>query len=569
MGLSMAALWSAIPASAQAAESYSLQSYGTRCVSGQTDERQYLYVMCWDARQETYLRVVDPAGTITTTLRMPGANDVAPAPDGSYVYVSGGGTTPLRRFDRRADGTYAQNTAWRPPTFRFEGATVPANGRQITTDGYGNLYVANGMWTTELTHMVTKFSPDGRLLAQFGGFSNTWNTGTFFTLSGIAVSRDGRYLYVSEVHNSRVQRFDLQADGSYRYALQWGNSAVTDPYRLGLCVPTMFAAPYDIAVDGWGDVYVNSTSCTYVQKFDKDGLFKFASFTGNRGTTRPGMLADEQQRSHYLAIDARGDIITGETQNWLVRQGPIPAWPPLPGAPQPDPMPDPAPNPDPVPDPQPDPQPGPDVTAPTLRSIAAPATTPTNAITVTLDASDDRAVAQARMATDAGDDWTAWQPYAVQMPFLLRAGTGARGVYVQVRDAAGNESAILYRRSDVVLGAPAPDPQPVPDPDPQPQPDPDPAPGPDVTAPTLRSVTIPATTATSVINVALDGTDDRPGLLVRMATDDGDDWTGWQPYAATMRFTLRAGIGYRGVYVQLRDAAGNEGTILYRTTRVL
>lgn len=193
---------------------------------------------------------------------MPGANDVAPAPDGAYVYVSGGGTTPLRRFDRAANGTFAQNHTWVPPTFAWEGETYPAKGRQIATDGYGNLYVANGIWTDELLHVVTKFAPDGRSLAVFGGFENTWDAGTFFALSGIGVSRDGRHVYTTEVHNNRVQRFDLQADGAYGYATMWGNHAASDPNRGGSCEPKQFAAPHDLAVDGWGDVWVASTSCT-------------------------------------------------------------------------------------------------------------------------------------------------------------------------------------------------------------------------------------------------------------------------------------------------------------------
>ena len=123
-----------------------------------------------------------------------------------------------------------------------------------------------------------------------------------------------------------------------------------DPYRLGLCMPTKLAAPYDLAVDAWGDVWTTSTSCTYVQKFSKDGIFLFGSFVGNRGTAGPGMLPNgDQQRSHNLAVDAAGNVVSGETSTWLVRQGAVPPWPALEGG---DvlPVPNPAPNPDPNPD---------------------------------------------------------------------------------------------------------------------------------------------------------------------------------------------------------------------------
>ena len=112
-----------LPASAGAATTYELRDYGTRCVSGQTDERQYTYTICHDALKENYLRVQDPTGALVRApARMPGANDVAPAPDGSYVYVSGGGTYPIRKFLRQGDGSYAQDRAYTPPTFGALGA---------------------------------------------------------------------------------------------------------------------------------------------------------------------------------------------------------------------------------------------------------------------------------------------------------------------------------------------------------------------------------------------------------------------------------------------------------------
>lgn len=570
------AAFGTLPSTAAAAEQFQLRDYGTKCVSGQTDERRFTYLICHDEKLENYLRVLDPQNRITTTLRMPGANDVAPAPDGSYVYVSGGGTYPLRRFVRGLDGTYSQDNTYVAPTFTHWGDTYRADGRQIATDGYGNLYVANGMWMNPAPHVVTKFSPTGRLLAKWGDFSNTWNTGTFYSLSGIGVSRDGKHVYTSEVHNGRVQRFDQQADGSYRYATQWGNDVATDPYHVGLCMPTKFAAPYDLTVDGWGNVWVASTTCTYVQKFTADGIFLFGSYVGNRGTTGPGILPNgDQQRLHNIAADASGNLIAGETSTWLVHGGALPAWPPLDGAPAPAPVPvpDPVPTPGPVPTPDPvpapDPQPAPDVSAPAIDAVLLPATTATRDIDVKVTAHDDVAVTQVRLATEDGN-WKAWQAFTPTVRFTLTAGLGLRGVYVQVRDAAGRESNIVYRLTMLTGNepAPAPAPDPVPDPAPAPDPAPDPAPAPvDAAAPVLSNVVVPATSRTSAIDVAITATDDVGVTQVRMA-DDWGTWGPWQAYAPTMRFTLRAGIGYRGVYVQVRDAAGRESATLYRRVTV-
>jgi hypothetical protein len=336
-------------------------------------------------------------------------------------------------------------------------------------------------------------------------------------------------------------------------------------------------------------VWTTSTSCTYVQKFSAGGIWKFSSYVGNRGATRQGILPNgEQERSHNLAVTARGDVIAGENSNVLVRLGAIPAWPALDAAPQPEPQPNPNPNPNPVPNPDPVPNPVPnpnpvpaqDAADPVLATVTVPATTQSQAIDVAIAATDDIAVTQVRFANDYGV-WEAWQPHAATVRFSLRAGLGTRGVYTQVRDAVGRESNVIYRTTVVTAQnppppapapnpAPNPVPNPVPNPQPeqQPQPQPNPQPGPDVTDPTLRQVTLPATTAASAIDVVIDGIDDRAVTQVRLATDDGN-WGAWQAFTPTVRFTLRAGIGFRGVYVQLRDAAGNESVALYRTTRVL
>jgi sugar lactone lactonase YvrE len=572
-GLALAALaGGAMPATASAAEQYELRDYGTKCVSGQTDERQYTYTVCQSAANEGYLRVDDPAGNRVSYVRMPGANDVAPSPDGSVVYVSGGDTGVVRKFVRQGN-TYVRDASFRP-TFKQWGVTYNADGHQIATDGYGNLYIANGVWMDPSPNMVTKYGPDGKLIAQFGDYTNTWAAGLFFNLSGIAVSRDGKHIYTTEVQNGRVQRFDERQDGQYQWALSFGNDQVNDPGRTGRnCVVGSLSAPYDVAVDAWGDVWTTSTSCTRITKWSPNGQVLFSSFAGNRGPNLPGgpTATDTQQRSHWLAVTARGDVIVGETSNVLVRQGAIPAWPALDAQHDPVPVPDPDPQPDPQPDPDPDPAPQPnpgavDRTAPVVDAVTIPATTTSRAVDVAIDARDDVAVTQLRLATEDGN-WGAWQAFASPARFTLTAGLGFRGVYVQVRDAAGRESNIVYRTTRLLGNEPAPDPAPQP----QPQPDPDPAPNPqpahDAAAPTLRDVIVPATSATSAIDLRIDATDDVGVTQMRLATDDGN-WGAWKAFSATTAFTLRAGHGYRGVYVQVRDAAGRESAALYRRVTV-
>jgi outer membrane biosynthesis protein TonB len=113
--------------------------------------------------------------------------------------------------------------------------------------------------------------------------------------------------------------------------------------------------------------------------------------------------------------------------------------------PTPTPTPEPTPTPTPEPAPAPAPTPTPDRTAPVLAELVLPAKTTTRWITVTLTASDNVAVTEVRFANEDGN-WGAWRAFAPTMQHQLSAKASKKGVYAQVRDAAGNESGILFRK---------------------------------------------------------------------------------------------------------------------------
>lgn len=236
-----------------------------------------------------------------------------------------------------------------------------------------------------------------------------------------------------------------------------------------------------------------------------------------------------------------------------------------------------------VPDPQPEQPQQPGVNAaPVLNQVTVPNPAAYRQVTIAIDATDDVAVTQMRLADDYGN-WGDWKPFAAATEFVLRAGAGNRGIFVQVRDAQGLTSGSLYRTTvssgiDKPAQQPDPEPQPQPDPlpdpnpnpNPNPNPDPNPIPNPDVvdTAPVLRAMTIPAQTTTRDIVVTIDAIDERAVTQMRLATETGI-WGPWQPFAATTTFALTAGLGPRGVSVQVRDAKLQESGTLYRATKLV
>ena len=76
------------------------------------------------------------------------------------------------------------------------------------------------------------------------------------------------------------------------------------------------------------------------------------------------------------------------------------------------------------------------------------ATTRSRTVTLSLKASDPApasGVASMRFK-NGGRAWSSWRPYATSSPWTLTAGAGAKTVYVQYRDRAGNVSADAYDR---------------------------------------------------------------------------------------------------------------------------
>lgn len=483
----------------RAAETYDEQP--TSCVtnnwgSGGTDQSGVVYIACSDY----VYRYVN--GTESFVTRLPSrTTDVAPSPDGTYLYFFNN-DTPARMV-RQPDGRYQLDARWRLSTFIADGSAWYVRARSIAVDAWGDLYLSNGGWFAA-PNVILKFRPDGTLVTQFG----TWGRGVgqFAVNMGIAVTRDGRSVFVSENENGRIQRFDYRG-GSYAYAGTWGQTD-TSCSTLG-----NLSAPYDVAVDPWGFVYVADTSCQRILKFTGTGQAL-------------GIVARAPRNSelaHGLAVDHTGNFVVGAWGRRYVRA---------------------ADNPSPGPAPLPLPLPAPDTTAPALLGVTIPDPTLAQTVGVSIEASDDVAVTEMRTATEDGS-WSDWRPFASQVDVTLSAGYGVKGLSVQVRDDAGNVSAVIYRTT--TWSAPAPPPDLA-----------------DTSAPTISSVTVPESTSSRTITVSLSAGDDVAVTELRTANEDGQ-WSAWHPFATSIDQTLTAGAGIKGVSVQVRDAARNESNVVYRT----
>ena len=389
---------------------------------GQGDELGNLYVAngakvtIFDAKQQVIGEIPVPGGAV----------DVAPGPDGTYAFVVSavGNRYVPQKFVKAADGSWSIDASFKLEQFPYGGRMHDAEGMRIATDAKGNLFIADGVWTSNSLNTVIKFDANGKYQTRFGeyvegnpGDASSWEQGRFYwSLGGIAVSRDGNSVFTTEIGNNRVQRWDVQESGAYVSTKMWGNTQATDPNRTGSSTPGMMAAPYDIGIDQWGDVYVVNTTVSQIQKFTRDGEHILSMQVGRNAPT-----LTEGERSHGLAVDRYGNAISTETGMVMRRTEPeTREVPPMHEAPTPDKV------------------------APKLAGITVPEFSDGATVTVQLEASDDRAVHEVRTALEDGN-WGPWVPYRPNLSVTLSDGAGVKGIAVQVRDAAGNESESIYR----------------------------------------------------------------------------------------------------------------------------
>jgi hypothetical protein len=501
---------------------------------GQSDQNGVFYSMCgttiarWDRTGVKLASIAVPAGLAYTPY------DVAPSPDGAFLYVTQDDKTP-RRLNRQPDGTYVLDAAWKLGDVVVWNVHSLAVGRMIATDGRGDIYLSNGSITTIGQRSIAKYRPDGTLVTTFGEWGR--EPGNWVTNQDVAVSRDGRRVFVGEncgvnclygtvgYDASRITRYDFTPGGTYRFTRIISATGPTGGKPFPDCdVPGAVHSGYSASLDYWDNLYVTSTTCGRIQMFDTDVDPAKDTFVRSIVT-----WDDQTTRSHYVGSDWAGRlhvfqwnvILTPKTVK--VPTLPLPALEPLPT---------------------------PDTQAPVVTKLTLPTSTTTRAIQVDVTATDDRGVAEMQLAREDGT-WGPWQPFATPVTYDLSANFGTKGVYVRVRDMAGNESAAVYRTiSYAAVPGPA---------------DPPPGGAPDAADPVLSALTIPVQTATRDIQVTVAATDDVGVATMRFANEDGV-WSAWRAYAATSPWTLSANVGAKAVYAQVRDASGRESTTLLART---
>ena len=158
----------------------------------------------------------------------------------------------------------------------------------IAVDSYSeNVYV------TELSNnRIQKFDSNGNFITKWG--SKGTGDGQFDGPNGIAVDSSGN-VYVADSFNSRIQKFDSNGN----FITKWGLHGQGNG---------QFILPNGIAVDSSGNVYVADTDNNRIQKFDSNG--NFITKWGSKGT------GDGQfNLPNGIAVDSSGNVYVTDLDN--------------------------------------------------------------------------------------------------------------------------------------------------------------------------------------------------------------------------------------------------------------
>jgi len=188
----------------------------------------------------------------------------------------------------------------------------------IAVDSAGNLYVAD----TD-NHRIRKILPDGTVSTLAGGVKGrTDGVGTdarFDTPYGVAVDSAG-VLYVADSENSQIRK--ILPDGTVSTLAGSGEDGYAggEDFANGPGDTARFYAPYGIAVDSAGVVYVADTNNNRIRKIFPDGTVSTLA-----GSKRDGFVDGVGGAAQFnlpfgIVVDGTGVIYVADMYNNRIRK---------------------------------------------------------------------------------------------------------------------------------------------------------------------------------------------------------------------------------------------------------
>ena len=291
------------------------------------------------------VRKVNGSGTITTVAGIGSAGfsgDGGPATSAELsdpygVAVDGSGNLyiadTLNHRVRKVDGSGTITTVAGTGTAGFSGDGGLATSAELdgpwgmAVDGSGNLYIADqgNSRVRKVDGAGTITTVAGTITTGFSGDEGPATSAELFYPEGVAVDGSGN-LYIAEHSNERVRK----VNGSGTITTVAGTGTAGFSGDGGSATAARFNAPYAVAVDGSGDLYIADYFNQRVRKVNGSGTITTVAGIGSAGFSGDGGSATSAQLNGPigLAVDGASNLYIADLANQRVRKVEVDTVPP-------------------------------------------------------------------------------------------------------------------------------------------------------------------------------------------------------------------------------------------------